>query len=399
MTDQRAEQILLSSPSCALDDAPTRGGRILSYAPSDPGLAVVDELARHAAQQVQHVNGPDPTTFGSVARMEADVIGFAAGIVHGDDAVGVVTSGGTEKLPAGGEIGPGSLAGTSPGGDRHAVDRRADDRARRLPQGGPLLRSVRWTFVPVGEDGTVGADDLLARCSGDTALVVVSAPCYLFGVIDPVADVAPRAAALGIACHVDACTGWVLPFWGEGLPWWDLGTGRDQYVAGRAQIRLFAESCVSVLLFAGPRRQTRRVVRHHRLARLPGGQPDRCSAAAATALAAAWAILEYLGADGLTGLTAMDPAGHRDAGRCRRRYRGAAGGRCAVGPAVRRTHRPRRRPVGEWTRTSGRTGCVNSAGPCSRSPDCGSTAVPRCRPPPALTVTPVTASPTPWRRR
>ena len=96
MTDPRVEEVLARLTDLRAGDAPTRGGRVLSYV-YDPGLAVVDELARRAAEQVQHVNGLDPTAFGSVARMEADVIGFAAGLVHGADTVGVVTSGGTES--------------------------------------------------------------------------------------------------------------------------------------------------------------------------------------------------------------------------------------------------------------------------------------------------------------
>ena len=51
-------------------DAPTHGGRVLSYV-YDAGLPQLDALAADAARLVQPVNGLDPTTFTSVAAMES----------------------------------------------------------------------------------------------------------------------------------------------------------------------------------------------------------------------------------------------------------------------------------------------------------------------------------------
>ncbi len=78
-------------------DAPTHGGRVLSYV-YDSGLPELDRLAANAMELVQPVNGLDPTTFTSVAVMEREVIGFARDLLGGDkDVVGTVTSGGTES--------------------------------------------------------------------------------------------------------------------------------------------------------------------------------------------------------------------------------------------------------------------------------------------------------------
>ena len=64
-------------------DAPTHGGRVLSYV-YDSGLAELDELAAAAILAVQPVNGLDPTTFTSVAVMEREVVAFARDLLHGD---------------------------------------------------------------------------------------------------------------------------------------------------------------------------------------------------------------------------------------------------------------------------------------------------------------------------
>ena len=78
-------------------DAPTHGGRVLSYV-YDSGMAELDELAAAAVRAVQPVNGLDPTTFTSVATLERDLIGFMRDLLHGDDdVVGSVTTGGTES--------------------------------------------------------------------------------------------------------------------------------------------------------------------------------------------------------------------------------------------------------------------------------------------------------------
>ena len=94
---ERADAALQLLATYRSADAPTHGGRVLSYV-YDSGLAVLDEVAASAARMVQSVNGLDPTVFGSVAAMERDLIEFGRVVFHAPDAVGSVTSGGTESL-------------------------------------------------------------------------------------------------------------------------------------------------------------------------------------------------------------------------------------------------------------------------------------------------------------
>ncbi|ERB52330.1 hypothetical protein N806_14250 [Rhodococcus sp. P27] len=109
--EKRAADILTRLRSLREQDAPTHGGRVLSYV-YDSGLAALDELAADAARLVQPVNGLDPTVFPSTAVMERELVAFAREFLHGasDPAadtdtdtgaggvvVGNVTSGGTES--------------------------------------------------------------------------------------------------------------------------------------------------------------------------------------------------------------------------------------------------------------------------------------------------------------
>lgn len=82
-------------------DLPTHGGRTLAYV-YDSGLADVDELGREALAQFASSNGLDPTAFPSLLQMENDLVAAAARLLDGAgpnvEAVGTVTSGGTESL-------------------------------------------------------------------------------------------------------------------------------------------------------------------------------------------------------------------------------------------------------------------------------------------------------------
>src|SRR5690554_2584141 len=214
-----SEAILARLRTLREADAPTHGGRVLSYV-YDSGLAELDELAAQAIRIMQPVNGLDPTTFPSVATMEREVVGFARRMLHGDDSVvGSVTSGGTESCllavktardlwrVAGGSAAPRLLAPATV----HAAFHKA-----------AYYFGLELELVPVAADGSVEAAELLARVSADVALIVVSAPAYPHASLDPIEEVAAAASVAGIPCHVDACIGgWALPWWG-GVPRWDF---------------------------------------------------------------------------------------------------------------------------------------------------------------------------------
>ena len=76
---------------------------------------------------------------------------------------------------------------------------------------------VKLVHLPV--DGTtfrVSPAAVAAAISANTIAVVVSAPCYAQGVVDPVEAVAALASARDIPVHVDCCLGsFLIPFANE----------------------------------------------------------------------------------------------------------------------------------------------------------------------------------------
>ena len=194
------------------NDAPTHGGRVLSYV-YDSGLAELDELAASAMRLVQPVNGLDPTTFTSVAVMEREVVGFARDLLGGDaDVVGSVTTGGTEscllavKTARDNWTGVGTPRLLAPVTVHAAFHKAAH------------YFGLELDLVPVGPDGRVPASALIDRLGADVALVVVSAPSYPVAALDPIAEVAAyrmvqesltnaRLHAPGAACSVSVTYG------------------------------------------------------------------------------------------------------------------------------------------------------------------------------------------------
>ena len=191
-------------------DLPVHGGRTLAYV-YDSGLDEVDRVGRAAVAAYAGSNGLDPTAFPSLLQMENDLVGFYARLVDAPETVvGTVTSGGTESC---------LLAVQSARDSRPEVER-----PRMVVPStvhAAFLKAAHYfgveaVVVPVGADFRADPEAMLAAVDAEperTVLVVVSAPSYAHGVVDPVDQIAPGAADRGIRCHVDACIGgWVLPY-------------------------------------------------------------------------------------------------------------------------------------------------------------------------------------------
>jgi sphinganine-1-phosphate aldolase len=277
-------------------DAPTHGGHVLSYV-YDSGLAELDELAAQAMRLVQPVNGLDPTTFTSVAVMERELIGFARDILGGDDdVVGSVTTGGTESCLLAVKTARDSYEGDAPPRLLAPVTVHA------AFQKAAHYFGLVLDLVPVRADGTVAADDIVARMGPDVALVVVSAPSYPQAALDPIEAVAAAALERGIACHVDACIGgWVLPFWSD-LPAWDLRVSGVTSLSADLHKFGYAPKGASVLLQRGRDRQRHQYFATTRWPGYPVVNPTMLGSKSAGPLAAAWAITQALGVEGLRSL-------------------------------------------------------------------------------------------------
>ena len=161
------------------------------------------------------------------------------------------------------------------------------------------LEQVR---VPVGADLRADPDRMAEHVDERTALLVASAPCYPFGVVDPVPEIAALAARHDTLCHVDACLGgWLLPFWeelGEPVPPWDFRVEGVTSLSADVHKYGYAFKGASVILQRDPA-MTRR--QWFLFDDWPGGlygSPTTAGTRPAAPIAGAWATIQHLGRDG-----------------------------------------------------------------------------------------------------
>lgn len=157
-------------------------------------------------------NGLNPMAFRSLRQFEGDVVRMTANLLHGDEqVVGTMSSGGTESIML-------------------AV-RTYRDRARALrpevtapeiiiPESTHVAFDkagkyfdVKIVHAPLAEDYRVDVDAVRGLINENTIALVGSAPCYPYGVIDPIEELGALAEEKNIGMHVDACVGgFFLPF-------------------------------------------------------------------------------------------------------------------------------------------------------------------------------------------
>lgn len=390
MTD--ADAVLARLDALRAQDAPTHGGRLLSYV-YDSGRPELDELAAAAIRAMQPVNGLDPTAFRSVAVIERELLDFAREVFHADrEVAGTATSGGTESCllavktardswrARGGAGRPRLVAPTTV----HAAFRKA-----------AALLDLELDLVGVDPaTGRVDAATIAARLDPEVALAVVSAPCYPFAALDPVAEVAAAALAAGVDLHVDACIGgFALAFWPEGAgapdgPW-DFAVPGVTSLSADLHKYGYAPKGVSVLLQRGLDRQRHQWFATSAWPGYPVVNPTLLGSKSTAPLAAAWAIVSVLGVAGFRELTASMAGSMARIAEAARRIEGLRVVGSPVGPmialAADETDPARRVDPHLWADAMRGHGFVVQGQPASSQPD--GTVLPATA---HLTVTPVT---------
>ena len=261
----------------------------------------VEEVAREAHALFMTENGLGLRVFPSLRRMEADLVAIVRDLLGGDAATaGHLTSGGTESI---------FLA-------THAAREWARQRRPEITEpeivaawsAHPAVNKAAHYLgmtvrrVPVGAGFRADVAAMAAAITPRTVMLYGSAPTYSLGVIDPIAELADLARARGLWLHVDACVGGILgPFvraLGHPVPEFGLALPGVTSVSADLHKSGYAAKGASVVLF--------RTAEHQAAGRYdfddwptglysvntftgtrPGG-----------AVAAAWAVMHFLGETG-----------------------------------------------------------------------------------------------------
>ncbi len=297
------DEVLADLDTFKCRDVRWRDGRAftLTYFAGDE-VAAVQERAYSAYLSE---NGLNTDAFPSLRTLQSEVVDTVSGWLHGGtEAAGFMTSGGTESI----------LLAVRAARERARAERGITEPEMVLPTSAHAafekaadyfgVRSIR---VPVGADWRADVDAMLAAITDRTVLIVASAPQYPQGVIDPVVAIATIAGERGIPCHVDACMGGVtLPFLerlGEPIAPWDFRVPGVTSISVDLHKFGYTAKGASVLLHRSKKlRAYQTFVTDNWLGGLYGSS-GMMGTKSGGAMAAAWAVMQYLGEDGYLELT------------------------------------------------------------------------------------------------
>ena len=296
-----ADQVRTEIREALARDADWRGGKIWSlvyFAGED-----VADVIRDAYSAAIFTNGLGPGAFKSLRKFESEVVGITAGLLGKLDAVGNMTSGGTESI----------LMAVKTARDFAAAERGISEPEIVLPttahpafDKAAQYLGVRLVHTPLRPSLRADVDAMREAITPNAVLVVGSAPNYPYGTIDPIPEIAALAAERGIPCHVDACLGgFFLPFMerlGEPVPPWDFRVPGVSSISADLHKYGYAARGASTVMY---RDSAYRRSQFFAKVDWPGGlygSPTMTGSRPGGAIAAAWAVLNYLGDDGYTGL-------------------------------------------------------------------------------------------------
>ena len=293
------EELLAKMRERKRSDADWRGGRTFSLI--YPAGEDVDAMLRDAAELYLFENALNPFRFPSLRQMEDDVIALAGDLLHaGPGAGGAMTSGGTESI----------LMAVKTARERGRAERGVTKPEMVVPYSAhPAFAKaahylgIELKQVPLRPDFRADVAAAEKLIGDQTVLVVGSAPNYPFGVIDPIPELAALAEGRGIAFHTDACVGgFLLPFLeglGESVPPFDFRVPGDSTISADVHKYGYCIKGASTILH----RDKAHLNRHQLFLwdRWPGGTYGSFAMAGArpsAPIAAAWAVLHFLGREG-----------------------------------------------------------------------------------------------------
>lgn len=281
-------------------DLPWRDGRVFGY--TFDGGRDVERVAKRAFSEFLTENALDPTVFPSVLRFENEIVGMAASHLRATEGVvGNFTSGGTESI---------ILAVKSARDWARATRPEVTTPKMLLPvtahaafHKASHYLGVEIVPVPVDTE-TFKADVAAARelFTDDVVLVVGSAPSYAQGVVDPITELAALAKERGAWMHVDACIGgFLLPYLrklGHEVADFDFTVDGVSSISMDLHKYAYCPKGASVVLYRDKKLRKHQLFAASHWTGYTIVNTTVQSSKSGGPLAAAWAVLRYLGEEG-----------------------------------------------------------------------------------------------------
>ena len=301
--DDVAQKVLRQVAEIGAKDLNWKQGRAFSlayYAGAD-----VQEVADQALAMYASTNGLNADAFPSLKKFQSEVVQMVSTWVHGgDQAAGFMTSGGTESI----------LLAVKGARERGRREKGITNPNVVLPTSAhAAFEKACYYFgletrrIAVDTEWRADVTAMSAAIDSNTVLLVGSAPQYPQGVIDPITEIASLGLSLDINVHVDACMGGVtLPFLERlGLPItpWDFRVDGVTSISVDLHKYGYTAKGASVILHRNKKlRSYQTFVTDNWLGGFYGSS-GVLGTKSGGPMAAAWAVMNYLGDDGYLRLT------------------------------------------------------------------------------------------------
>ena len=265
------------------------------------GSPEVQELGRRAFEMFFGSNAIFSSMVGSLARLEDYLLAMSVEILKGGSSGRAnITSGGSESIYSALHAMRERARATHPHITKPELI--VPYSAHAAFSRGAHYLDLRLVRTALGPDHKADPAMLENAISPNTIGIAASAPCWPFGLFDPIAKIGKIAEEKGLWFHVDACVGGFLaPFVrkaGHDVPDFDFSVPGVSSISADLHKYGYAPKPCSMILWRSEAEQM-----HHYCAAddWPSGRyltQSMLGSRPAAATAAAWAVMHHLGEDG-----------------------------------------------------------------------------------------------------
>ncbi len=285
----------------------TRGGNDVKWRDGKTAVYVfnagpdIARVQKEAYTMYMSENGLGPLAFPSLAQMESEVVSMGLNLLHAPQGgAGNITSGGTDSITM--AIKAARDYARSTGKLKGQANIVAPWSAHPAFDKASKMMDIEMRRVPCGPDHLADAAAMGSRVDDNTIMMVGSAPCFPYGLVDPIERLGAVAEAHNVWLHVDACVGgYFAPFAkmnGVPLHAFDFEVPAVKSMSADLHKYGYAAKGASTVLFRSADLQAHMIFD---CADWPGGRmvtPTLAGTRPGGAIAAAWAVMNYLGVQG-----------------------------------------------------------------------------------------------------
>lgn len=273
------------------------------------GDDTIHDICRRAFDKYFHTNAVLAEMEPGLGRMQAEVLAWTVDLLNGGaEGRANMTSGGSESIFC-------AVHAAREWAKKNRPDAKPPYRIV-MPRTGHAAfdkaahyQGLEIVRVPVGSDLRADVPALEAAVTPDTIMVVGSAPCWGFGLMDPIPEIGALAERHGLWMHVDGCVGgFLLPFLerlGHEIPNFDFRVPAVRSISADLHKHGYAAKPASTVSYRSEVLQEFHYVGvaiddwqsgMYKTHGVVGSRPG-------SAVAAAWAVMSVLGEDGYLELT------------------------------------------------------------------------------------------------